>query len=75
VIPLSEIGSVQAVTYRPLREFGGWGIRWGWKGSRAYSIAGNRGVELELREGKLIVVGSETPEALATAIGSARTSA
>ncbi len=31
--------------YRPIREYGGWGIRYGWNG-RAYSTSGNEGVQL-----------------------------
>lgn len=67
--PLTDIVSAEALTYSPLREFGGWGIRRGRGGRRAYTIDGNRGVELRLASGRRIVVGSRRPEALAAAIG------
>jgi hypothetical protein len=31
-IPFAEIRRAQARTYRPLREYGGWGLRWGGSG-------------------------------------------
>jgi hypothetical protein len=37
--------------YRPIAEYGGWGIRWG-KSGKAYNAYGNIGVQLELIDGK-----------------------
>jgi len=62
-----QIASARAVTYHPMREFGGWGIRFGHNGSRAYSMSGDRGVELTLTDGKRIVLGSLDPDPLAAA--------
>jgi len=69
-IPLVEIVRWEARTYRPILEFGGWGIRWspfgkGW----AYNVSGNQGVQLELANGKRILIGSQRAEELARAIG------
>jgi hypothetical protein len=64
-IPFAEIRRVQARTYRPLREYGGWGIRWGGKGRMAYNVSGNRGVEVQLVDGRAVMVGSRRPEELA----------
>lgn len=68
-IPYSEIMTATAITYHPLREFGGWGIR-AWFGWRriAYSVSGSRGVELSLNNGRAIVLGTQQPEQLASAI-------
>lgn len=66
-IPFAEIRRVHARTYRPLREFGGWGIRWGGRGRMAYNVSGNRGVEVELTDGRTVMVGSQSPDALAEA--------
>jgi hypothetical protein len=82
-IPLSEIREVDVVEYRPLRDFGGWGIRLGrFRGERTgcVNLRGNRGVRLALASGttlmlfrvKSIVIGSATPEKLAEAIRAAR---
>lgn len=69
-IPLEDLKAYEAITYRPLKEYGGWGIRYGAKG-KAYNISGNRGVRLELSSGRRILIGSQRPEELAGAIGSA----
>jgi len=70
-IPLSQIRRHYARTYRPIVEFGGWGVRYGWKG-KAYNVSGNRGVQLELADGKRLLIGSQRPEELAQAIEAAR---
>ncbi|OGL48104.1 MAG: hypothetical protein A2161_12740 [Candidatus Schekmanbacteria bacterium RBG_13_48_7] len=69
----NEIKTYEACTYRPIREYGGWGIRYGLKG-KAYNVKGNRGVQLELTNGKRILIGSQKPEELVMAIDSAKTS-
>lgn len=66
-IPLADIEQVEALTYKPLQEFGGWGVR-GRSNRRAYNVSGNRGVELTLRDGRMIMIGSQKAEELALAI-------
>lgn len=53
--------------YRPILEYGGWGIRYGLKG-RAYNVSGNHGVQLVLNDGKRILIGSSRPAELEAAI-------
>ena len=69
LIPLSNIISLEVRTYKPIREYGGWGIR-GFSSSRkiAYNVKGNRGVELTLHDGRLVMIGSQRSEELAQAI-------
>lgn len=67
LVKMSEIKTCNAVTYRPIRDFGGWGIRLRW-GETAYTVSGDRGVRLELLNGKKILIGSNTPEKLAMII-------
>lgn len=67
-IPLADIASCEARVYRPIREYGGWGVRWGWKGGRAYNVRGNRGVQLELRSGESVLLGSQRADELASVI-------
>lgn len=68
-IPYDTITGVQAITYKPVREFGGWGIRWWFNRDRmAYSVSGNQGVEVQLADQRTVVIGSQQPEALAAAI-------
>ncbi len=66
-IGVEEIEEVEAVTYHPILEYGGWGIRCGLKG-RAYNVSGKRGVQLQLREGKRVLFGSQRAEELASAM-------
>jgi len=66
-IPFEDIRRCEVRTYSPIREFGGWGIRYGRK-AKAYNVSGNRGVQLELSNGKRLLIGSQRPEELARAI-------
>ncbi len=49
--------------YKPIWEYGGWGIRYGLKG-RAYNMSGNKGLQLILNSGKKILIGTQKPEEL-----------
>jgi hypothetical protein len=70
-ISLDAVRSIEAVTYRPLIQYGGWGIRFGWKG-RAYNARGNRGVRIEYLNGRHMLIGSQEPEKLADSIKAIR---
>jgi len=75
-IPLTDIAHWEARTYRPLVEYGGWGIRSSWGGKNsAYNLKGNRGVQLEFTNGKRLLIGSQRAEALADAIAQAKNQA
>jgi hypothetical protein len=67
-VPIESIRSVEVVTYRPIAEFGFWGIRSGRDGERALIARGNRGVRLELTDGSKLLIGSQKPELLAAAL-------
>ena len=67
-IPFSDIHSFRARRYRPVREFGGWGIRTGLGKKSAYNAKGNLGVELYLRDLRSVMIGSQRHEELATAL-------
>ncbi len=62
-----DIESAEACTYRPIAEYGGWGVRSG-RGGKAYNVSGNRGVQLVLRDGRRVLVGSRRPEDLLEAM-------
>lgn len=68
LVPIDTIRSVDVVTYRPIADFGFWGIRSGRDGERALIARGNRGVRLELTDGSRLLIGSQKPELLAAAI-------
>ena len=67
-IRLSDVKSFEVRKYRPIREYGGWGIRWSLRNGVAYNMAGNLGVQLELTDGRRILVGSQKPEELKRAL-------
>jgi hypothetical protein len=68
VLPVDTVRSVEVVTYRPIADYGFWGIRSGRDGERALIARGNRGVRLELTDGSKLLIGSQKPELLAAAI-------
>ena len=70
-IPIASIKTVEAVHYRPLRDYAGWGIRHGRDGERVYNARGDRGVRLTLDDGSRILIGTQRPEELALAIQAA----
>ena len=43
--------ATDVVQYRPIVDYGGWGIRSGRDGERVLNARGNRGVRLELADG------------------------
>lgn len=67
VYPFSYMQKAEAVTYSPLMDYGGWGIRRGRKG-KAYNVSGNKGVLLTLRDFKKVLIGSNNHEMLFSAI-------
>jgi len=69
-IRLTQIESAESVTYSPLGEYGGWGIR-GLGKKRALNMRGNRGVQLVLSSGERLLIGSQEPNELAEAIQAA----
>ena len=67
-IPYTDIRSVAASQYRPIVEYGGWGIRWSPVNGMAYNVSGNMGVQLELTNGKKLLIGSQRADELERAI-------
>ena len=68
-VPMSTIRSARARTYRPLLEYGGWGIKFGPRGW-VYNVSGKEGVQLELDDARPLLIGSRRAEELAEAITS-----
>ncbi|MDS0294923.1 DUF6141 family protein [Halogeometricum luteum] len=66
-IAWADVERCETTEYSPLREFGGWGIRWA-PGKVAYNVRGNRGVWIERTNERDVLVGSQRPEALLEAI-------
>jgi hypothetical protein len=64
--------------YRPIKEYGGWGVNQGgfrfnifriqtlrfhslWSNNVAYNMSGNMGLQLELNNGKRVLIGTRKP--------------
>lgn len=62
-IDLSAIQSAEQVSYRPLADFGGWGVRFG-LGGKIYSARGTQAVKIVMKSGQVIFIGSQEPERL-----------
>jgi hypothetical protein len=71
-IPGEDLSECYARTYKPIREYGGWGIRCSFRKGigRAYNMSGNKGVQLVFKNGKRLLIGSQKPDELAQAINS-----
>lgn len=51
--------------YKPILEYGGWGIRFGIGGKgRALNVKGKYGLQLELKTGKRFLIGTQKPKEL-----------
>lgn len=58
IIPWQEIESCYVRTYSPIKEYGGWGIRFGFNG-KAYNVKGNKGIQVVTKSGKKILFGTQ----------------
>jgi hypothetical protein len=66
-IAFSEIVGLEVRRYDPLLEYGGWGVRLGPKGW-GYMTGGTEGVQLRLRKGLPVLIGSARARELEAAI-------
>ncbi|MDG3005071.1 hypothetical protein [Paludisphaera mucosa] len=64
-INLADVKSCEVVRYRPIADYGGWGVRRLADGDRALTARGDRGVRLVLADGSRLLIGSQRPEDLA----------
>lgn len=66
-IQKNEIEKYEVRTYRPVSEYGGWGIKGGSK-NKAYNVSGNIGLQLYLKNGKKILFGTQKKQTIKTAM-------
>jgi hypothetical protein len=56
----TDVADMQTRQYKPLREFGGWGLRLSpFGGGTAYNVSGDQGLQLVLKDGKRILIGTQ----------------
>ncbi len=70
VIRYEDISRYEARAYRPLIDYGGWGVRFGLVGM-AFNVSGNHGVVFHFNDGRRLMVGSQRPGELAAAVAKA----
>jgi hypothetical protein len=70
-IAIADIRAAAAVEYDAVAEYRGYGIRSGPRG-QAYIASGSQAVQLELRDGRKLLVGSQQPQELARRIAEAQ---
>jgi hypothetical protein len=63
-----DVSECYARRYRPIWEYGGWGIRYSLRNGKAYNVSGNMGVQLVFKNGKKLLIGSQKSEQLEAAI-------
>lgn len=60
----NEIAEVNIRKYSPIWEYGGWGYRYSFKYGKAVNISGNMGLQIILKNGKKILIGTNKPKIL-----------
>lgn len=58
LFPFESIQTAESCKYNPIRDYGGWGIRYGFKG-KAYNVSGNKGILIKFSEGTHLLIGSQ----------------
>ena len=66
-IQLDDLNKHYVRTYNPIKEYGGWGIKYG-KMGKVYIVSGDRGMQLEFIDRKNFLIGSQKSEQLDSAI-------
>lgn len=56
--PWEKIRNCYVRKYKPVREYGGWGLR-GLGDNRALNVKGNMGIQIEFADGKKLLVGTQ----------------
>lgn len=63
-ISWNEVASIEVRKYSPIMEYGGWGYRYGFKNGKAFNVSGNMGLQLVLKNGDKILIGTQKPDEL-----------
>lgn len=55
----SELKKCYVRTYKPIKEYGGWGYRAPFGKNKAVNIKGDKGIQLEFNDGKKLLIGTQ----------------
>ena len=64
VIDFKEISKLYIRNYKPMKEFGGYGIQRSIRNGRCYNVSGRIGLQLLLQNGKKVLIGTQKPKEL-----------
>ena len=68
VIAKERIEKFEVRKYKPLMEYGGYGLRYSLRNGKAYNMKGNTGLQLYLVDSKKLLIGTQRPDALRRAM-------
>lgn len=60
-----QVSKYELIGYHPIKDYGGWGIRFG-KMGKAYTVSGNKGLQVHLKSGRRFLLGTQKVEELKT---------
>ena len=69
-IRFADIDSFKELIYSPLKDYGGWGMKYSFSGT-AYNVSGNKGVKIFLKNGKKVLFGTQKPHKFFEALNKA----
>ena len=73
MIPIEKIKSIELRTYKPIAEYGGWGIRLSFKGGgMGYIVSGNEGVRIQPINRGAFLIGSQRAKELFDSLSKSR---
>jgi len=68
IIPWNELLSADLITVRPIRDCGGWGIRYCRREGIAYLVSGNQVIRCRKKTGETVLLGTRQPDEMMRAI-------
>lgn len=60
--PFVNINELNVSKYNPIKQYGGWGLRFTLRGDKAFNISGNYGVKIMFKNGKNLLIGTNEPQ-------------
>lgn len=63
-ISWNDISEIYVRKYNPIGEYGGWGLKGSKKHGKAINVSGNMGLQIILKNGEKILVGTNKPDEL-----------
>jgi hypothetical protein len=60
-IPFEAIEKMEVVTYNPIFDYGGWGIRFGGMNTICYNTMGNKGLMIYKKNKEKVLIGTQKP--------------